>query len=220
MLFDRSDLYKVVSEGNKTNEMNDIVKQYSQTIIELNKNVKDATRDGDYAKAEKLLNDKKKIIRTLEKAINDVDINAWDSFKGNLGFGMFTLPSIVRVVNWSSKLGFGPGSALTNGLSYGGCLVLGNLLSSAIALPGVGAMVYQMSIKPVILKNLTDTARTHPSKTNLLKVIDAAMSETDNQIKHVKKLKSVKESYISAAIENYIDTVLEDAINDDFFNRG
>lgn len=46
------------------------------------------------------------------------------------------------------------------------------------------------------------------------------MSETDNQIKHVKKLKSVKESYISAAIENYIDTVLEDAINDDFFNRG
>ena len=28
---------------------------------------------------------------------------------------------------------------------------------------------------------------------------------------------SVKESYISAAIENYIDTVLEDAINDDFF---
>lgn len=42
MLFDRSDLYEVVSESNKTNEMNDIVKQYSQTIIELNKNVKES----------------------------------------------------------------------------------------------------------------------------------------------------------------------------------
>ena len=31
---------------------------------------------------------------------------------------------------------------------------------------------------------------------------------------------SVKESYISAAIENYIDTVLEDAINDDFLIEG
>lgn len=220
MLFNNSDLYEYVSEGKKTREMNDVVKQYSQTIRELNKNIKNSLRDKDYNKAEKLLNDKKKIIRSLERSINDVDISGWDSLKGNLGFMVFELPSIIRVVNWSSKLGISSGDALYNGLSYTGMLMLAALLGSVVFMPHLGELVYQAYIKPDNMENLVDTAHTHPSKTNLLKVVDAAMKETENQIRHVKRLKSVKESYISAAIENYIDIVLEDAINDDFFNRG
>ena len=213
-LAENTNEYEYVSEGKKTNEMNDIVKQYSTTIKAINKQVNEATRDGDYNKALKLLNDKKKIIRTIEKAVNDVEVTSWDQVKGDTGFIMWGLPSVVRVVNWSSKLGMSAGSAAGNGLSYYGLLLLAGLCAAPIGMPMVGQYIYQAYIKPNNLENLKDTAHTHPSKTNLLKVIDSAMKETDSQIKHINRLKSVKEAYISidTALENYMNTVLENII--------
>lgn len=185
---------------------NDTYNQYRTTISKIINEYITSLNNKEYNKAEKLILEKKKILETLEKSISSTKMGEIKILKNELkSTPMFTVPPINKVTNVANTLKIK--SSKNNELTYSAMLNLVVSCNRPITVKALGGAGFE-GMKHTI------GMYTKPQQTQLKVQIKVSRDAIASQLEHVRKLKSVKESYtdFSLAVENYIDTVLEDII--------